>query len=173
VTQRLGWLWVPAGKTIVIYSRTEDIQQRLDRPLDLNYQRMPLDKLLLDLGKRIDITIHFEPGALQKVAARERHMDLVQRGTTARQVLELITGNTGLWYEVVDDGVVVGAKPPGAETAPSAEQPARVVAILRVPVGTDGTTIDFLIRAEELPPEFKALRDRKLPQVIEELRKGQ
>jgi hypothetical protein len=173
-TQRLGWLWVPAGKTIVVYSRVDDIQQRLDRPLDLNYQRVSLDNLLLDLGKRIDVTIHFEPGALQKVAARERHIDLVQRGTTVRQVLELITGNTGLWYEVVEDGVVVGAKPaagPGSE--PPAEQPQRVVAILRVPVGTDGTTIDFLIRADELPPEFKALRDRKLPQVIEELRKGQ
>jgi hypothetical protein len=171
-TQRLGWLWVPAGKTIVVYSRTEDIQRRLDRPLDLNYQRVPLDKLLVDLGQRIGITIHFEPGALQKVAARDRHIDLIQRGTTVRQVLELITGNTGLWYDVVDDGVVVGAKPaagPGSE--PAGEQPQRVVAILRVPVGTDGTTIDFLIRADELPPEFKSLRDRKMPQVIEELRK--
>lgn len=171
-TQRLGWLWVPAGKTIVVYSRTDDIQQRLDRPVDCNYQRVALDKLLVDLGKRIDITIHFEPGALQKVAARDRHIDLIQRGTTVRQVLELITGNTGLWYEVVEDGVVVGAKPaagPGSE--PAGEQPQRVVAILRVPVGTDGTTIDFLIRADELPPEFKALRDRKLPQVIETLRK--
>ena len=173
-TQRLGWLWMPAGKTIVVYSRTEDIQQRLDRPLDLNYQRVSLDRLLVDLGKRINITIHFEPGALQKVAARDRHIDLVQRGTTVRQVLELITGNTGLWYEVVEDGVVVGAKPPtGTETVPAGEQPARVVAILRVPVGTDGTTIDFLIRSDELPPEFKSLRERKLPQVIEELRKAQ
>lgn len=171
-TQKLGWLWVPAGKTIVLYSRTEDIQQRLDRPLDLNYQRVSLDSLLLDLGKRIDITVHFEPGALQKVAARDRHIDLIQRGTTIRQVLELIIGNTGLWYEVVDDGIVVGARPPaGAESEPAGEQPQRVVAILRVPVGTDGTTIDFLIRADELPPEFKALRDRKMPEVIEELRK--
>jgi hypothetical protein len=173
VTQKLGWLWVPAGKTIVIYGRTEDIQQRLDRPLDVNYQRIPLDKMLLDLGKRIGVTVHFEPGALQRVAARDRYIDLVQRGTTVRQVLELIAGNTGLWYDVVDDGIVVGSKPPagapGAE--PPAEQPQRVVAILRVPVGTDGTTIDFLIRADELPPEFKSLRDRKLPQVIEELRK--
>ncbi len=170
VTQRLGWLWMLSGKTIVLYSRTEDIQQRLDRPLDLNYQRVSLDNLLVDLGKRIDITVHFEPGALQKVAARDRHVDLVQRGTTMRQVLELIVGNTGLWYEVVEDGIVVGAKPPGAaEGEPAGEQPQRVVAVLRIPVGTDGTTIDFLIRADELPAEFKALRDRKLPEVIKTL----
>lgn len=172
VTQRLGWLWVPAGKTITIYSRAEDVQQRLDRPLDVSYQRISLDQLLLDLAKRIDITVHFEPGALRDVAARDRHVDLIQRGTTVRQVLELIVGNTGLWYEVVEDGIVVGARPladAGAESA--SEQPQRVVAILRVPVGTDGTTIDFLIRADELPAEFKALRDRKMPQVIEELRK--
>ena len=173
VTQRLGWLWVPAGKTIVLYSRSEDVQQRLDRPLDLSYQRVPLDKLLLDIGRRIDITVHFEPGALQRVFARDRNVDLIQRGMTARQVLELISGNTGLWYDVVEDGVVIGSKPATEPAGPAAEQPQRVVAVIRIPVGKDGTTIDFLIRADELPPEFKQLRDRKMPEVIELLRKGE
>ncbi len=171
VTQRLGWLWVPSGKTIVVYSRGEDVQQRLDRPLDVNYRRMPLDQLLVDLGKRIAITVHFEPGALERVAARDRHVDLIQRGTTVRQILELISGNTGLWYEVVEDGVVIGSLRGETGAAEASSQPAsRVVAILRVPVGTDGTTIDFLIRADELPPEFKQLKDRKLPKIIELLK---
>lgn len=172
VTQRLGWLWTPAGKTIAIYSRSEDMQQRLDRPLDLNYQRIPLDKLLLDIGRRIDITVHFEPGALQSVSARDRNVDLIQRGMTARQVLELISGNTGLWYDVVEDGVVVGSRPADGSAAVPTEPRQRVVAIIRVPVGKDGTMIDFLIREDELPPEFKQLRDKKLPEVIEILRKG-
>jgi hypothetical protein len=171
-TQGLGWLWVPGGHAIVIYSRADDVQQRLDRSIDVSYRRTALDELLVDLGKRVGVTVHFEPGALQHVSARERNVDLVQRDTTVRQILELIGGNTGLVYEVVDDGIVIGNPPP--TSAPAGEgggERVRVVAILRVPVGTDGTTIDFLIRSDELPAEFKALRERKLPQVIELLRK--
>lgn len=167
-TAGLGWLWVPSGSAIQVYSRSEDVQQRLDRPLDLSYRRRPLDELLLDLGRRIDILVHFEPGALQRVAARERYVDLVQRGTTVRQVLELLVGRTGLWYEVAEDGIVVGAVAQEATGRPGGE--ARVAAILRVPIGTDGTTIDFLIREDELPAEFRELLDRKMPQVLELLR---
>jgi hypothetical protein len=46
-----------------------------------------------------------------------------------------------------------------------------IVAILRIPVGDDGTTIDFLIREDEVPPEFAELKARKLPEVVELLRK--
>jgi len=168
---RLGWQWVPSDKGIVVYGQAEDIQRRLDQPLDMSYQRVPLDKLLLDLGQRLGIMVHFEPGALQRVSARDRDVNLVQRGMTTRQVLELIAGNTGLWYEVVEDGVVIGSRQPGtSEPAPPGDRPP-VVAILRIPIGTDGTTIDFLIRANELPEEFNQLRDRKMPVIIEELRK--
>jgi G:T-mismatch repair DNA endonuclease (very short patch repair protein) len=165
VTQRLGWLWVLHGRTLVIYSPADDIQQRLDRPLDLSYRGVPLDELLVDLGRRVGVTVHFEPGVLGRVAARDRRVDLVQRQITARQALELIVGRTGLAYDVVDDGLVVGA-------GQAVEQPAgRIVAVLRIPVGDEGVTIDFLIRDTELPPEFRQLYQQKLPQVIELLRK--
>jgi len=169
-TQNIGWFWVPAGKSLVIYPRAADIQQRLDRPLDVNYRRVALDQLLVELGRRIDITVHFEPGALQRVGADQRQVDLIQRNTTVRQILELIVGRTGLWYEVVEDGIVVGATREAPDSG-AAEERARVVAILRVPVGSDGTTIDFLLRENELPPEFRALRERKLPEVVELLRR--
>jgi len=167
-TRRLGWYWVPAGRAIAIYSQSENVQQRLDRPLDARYRQVPLDHLLMDIGRRIGVTIQFEEGALKRVAASERRVDFIQRGTTARQVLELIAGHTGLWYEVTEDGVAIGATTGEAEA--QAARP-RVVAILRVPVGTDGTTVDFLFREDELPVEFQELRDRKLPEVIEVLRR--
>ncbi|MCK4340485.1 MAG: hypothetical protein KAY37_02025 [Phycisphaerae bacterium] len=168
VMPRLGWLWIPTDNKVIIYSRSEDIQQRLDRPLNFHLRRVPLDEVLIYLGQVIDITIHFEPGALQRVAARDREVDLIRRGMSVRQVLELLVGRTGLWYEVVEDGIMVGAVPPEGE--PTGEHQPRVVAILRIPVGDDGTTIDFLLREDELPPEFKELFERKLPAVIELLR---
>jgi len=173
-TQKLGWSWIPQGKTIAVYSRSEDIQLRLDRPLDLNYQRVPLDELLVDLGKRVDVTVHFEPGALSKVAARDRLVDFIQRGTTLRQVLELISGRTGLHYDVVEDGIVVyaakGGDTPAAVAASAGGSADPVVAILEVKV--DGErTIHYLVRASEMPAELKALRDREMPAVIEVVKK--
>jgi hypothetical protein len=58
---------------------------------------------------------------------------------------------------------------PGLRTpaAPAAE--GRIVAILRVPVGDDGTTVDFPFYEDNVPPEFRRLLDEKLPLVISEL----
>lgn len=167
-TQRCGWLWVPDGGAIVVFSRSAEIQQRLDRPQNVYYRQIPLDELLLDLGRRIGMTVRFEPGALDRVAARDRHVDLIQRDITARQVLELIVGRTGLWYEVEEDGIVVGAAPHAAESA-AGPQRQPVVAIVRIRID-DEKTVEFLLRANELPPEFAKLRDRKLPEIIEILR---
>ena len=165
-TQRMGCFWTPEAGIVVVYSRAADIDQRLGRTIDINYRRAPLDQVLLGLSRQIGVTFHFEPAALQSVQAAQRKLDLVQHGVTARQVLELIAGSTGLWYEIVEDGVVIGAAPAADQRPPGS----RVVAIMRIPVGDDGTTIDFLFRADELPPEFSELRSRKLPEIIEILR---
>lgn len=168
-TQQLGWHWVPQGRAIVVYSRVADVQQRLDRELNVYYQRLPLDKLLVDLGRRTGVLMRFEPGALERVEATDRQVDLIQRGTTARQVLELICGNTGLWYEVTPECVVIGA---ASTEAPPPPRP-RVVAILRVPM-EGGTTFDILLREDQLPAEYQALMNRlieqKLPEVVDVLR---
>ena len=70
---------------------------------------------------------------------------------------------------MTDYGVLIGtpADQPSAPRPPSA----RVVAILRIPVGDDGATIDFPYYEDNLPPEFQRLLERKLPEVIEELRR--
>lgn len=170
VVSGMGWLWVPSGKGLVIYSQADDIQRRLDQPIDAHYVRVNLDELLLDLGKRANVTVHFEPGALQRVDAKDRKVDLIQRDTTVRQILELIVGRTGLVYDVQPSGIVIATPPPATQPAAGGDG-GRVVAIVRVPVGTDGTTVDFLIRENELPPEIKALKERKMPQIIELLKK--
>lgn len=169
LTEQRGWLWIPNSSGIVVFDRSADIAARLDRPIDVHFRRIPLDQMLMNLGRQMGITISFEPGALQRVSAAERRVDLIQRGISGRQVLELVCGNTGLWYEVTEDGIMVGADPAAnASDSSSASRP-RIVAILRVTVDED-TQLDFLIREDELPPEFAAFRERKMPEVIEVLR---
>ena len=170
-TQNLGWFWVPREDSLLIYSRTEDVWRRLERPVALDYRGAPLDDVLIDLGSRIGITVAFEAGVLDRIRAQQRHIELIHNRTTVAQTLERICGSTGTCFEPTDYGVLIAM----AETTPAAPRAAagRVVAILRVPVGDDGTTVDFPFYEDDLPPEFERLLKRKLPEVIEELRRRQ
>ena len=162
------WCWVPGNGAILAYSHVEDVRRRLEWPIDLDYQGVPLDEILLDLGKRVGVTMFFEPGVLTRIQATSRSVDLIHRGTTVRQTLELICGRTGMAYTLNADGVRIGSTAtPAAAQRPGA---GRIVALLRVPVGDDGTTIEFPFYEDDVPPEFERLRQSKLPQVIEELR---
>lgn len=166
-TRQYDARWVPAGGSIVIYGADEEIARRLEQPLDMTYRQIPLDQLLTDLARRVNVTFFFEPGSLQAISAAERQVTLVQHDLTVRQALELLAGNTGLAYEVRADGVHI--RHTNGISASGSPRPA-IVAMLHVPIGDDGTTIDFLIRENELPPEFAALKARKLPELIERLR---
>lgn len=162
-TAALGWVWRPDGPRIVLEHRRDDIRRRLDRPLDLTYQREPLDRLLVDLGTRVGVLMKFERGALQKVSARERTVDLIQRNASVRQILERICGNTGLGYEIEDDGVRILAprEDSSGPTAATIQQWVRIEVEIR-----PGVTMDLFVRQDQLPPEFQAEAQRKLSEIL-------
>lgn len=167
-TSAAGWVWYPESETIVITSPRMLISARLDQPLDVTYQRVALDEMLMDLGERIGVGVRFEPGALQAVAARDRLVDLIRRQTTVRQILERICGNTGLRYEVHDDGLRIA----GAAGAPPAGAPRRVVAHLSVPL-KDGTLLNVPVYDDELPSaDLQRVREDALRRMRESLRGG-
>ena len=159
----LGWVWRPEGTSLVFELRRDDVSRRLDWPLDLTYQREPLDRLLVDLGSRVGVLMKFEPGALQKVSARERPVDLIQRGVSVRQILERICGNTGLRYEIQDDGVQILAPLEDASgpTAATIQQWVRIEVEIR-----PGITMDLFVRHDQLPAEFQAEAQKKLSEIL-------
>jgi len=162
--ETLGWIWRPEGSSIVFELPRADIRRRLDWPLDLTYQRETLDRLLVDLGARVGVLVKFEPGALQQVSASERTVDLVQRNVSVRQILERICGNTGLRYEIQDDGVQILAplEDQNAPTAATIQQWVRIEVEIR-----PGITMDLFVRQDQLPPEFQAEAQRKLKQILQ------
>ncbi len=169
-TQALGWVWVPQERSIVIMTRAEDVYSRLERPITLDYRGIRLDDLLMDLGQKVGVTVLFEGGVLERIQADNRAVDLIDKNTTALQTLERICGSTNTCFEVTEDGVLIAAPEDSARpTRPAAG--ARVVAILRVPVGEDGTTVDFPFYDDNVPDEFRRLLDQKLPAVLEDLRR--
>ncbi len=162
-TQALGWIWRPDGKSIVFEWPRDEITRRLEWPLDLTYQREPLDRLLVDLGTRVGVLMKFEPGALQKVSAADRPVDLIQRGVSVRQILERICGNTGLRYEIQDDGVQVRAplEDTTGPTAATIQQWVRIGVEIR-----PGIKMDLFVRQDQLPPEFQAEAQKKLSEIL-------
>jgi len=162
-TETLGWVWRPDGVRIVFESRLDDTLRRLDRPIDMTYQRMPLDDLLVDLGRRIGITMFFEPGSLKRVDARDRVVDLIQRGVSVRQTLERICGNTGLRYEITDEGVAILAPADAGEEITSANVQDWVRIELEI---RPGMKMDVFLRRDHLPPELREECERKLDEIL-------
>ena len=162
----LKWIWRPEGGRVVFESLTAEIQRRLDWPLDLSYQREPLDRLLTELGNQIGVLVKFEPGALAKIAAGSRNVDLVQRGVSVRQILERICGNTGLRYEIQSDGVqILGPTgDAGGPTAPTIQQWVRIGVEIE-----PGVTMDVFVRQDQLP---RALQD-KMREKLDDILKGE
>lgn len=130
-TDSLGWAWRLDAGRLIVCTRADEYRRRLDLPLDLAYQRRPLDGVLVELGQRAGVTVLFEPGCLKRIDARDRAVDLVQRGATVRQVFERIAGNTGLAFEVTGEGVRwhfpgaagADAQRPAGDGQPQADMP--------------------------------------------------
>jgi hypothetical protein len=165
--EALGWVWLLEGEGIVFRTRLEDVRRRIDRPLDLTYQRVPLDELLVDLGRRAGVTMMFEPDCLRQVRARERPVDLIQRGVSTRQILERVCGNTGLRYEVRAEGVQV-LKPLVAGDGPTAGTITRWV---RIEIEIEpGVTMDYFLPEDRLPSKLREKAARKLEEILSETR---
>jgi len=163
-TETLGWVWRPDGTRIVLEPCIDDILRRLDRPIDMmTYQRMPLDDLLVDLARRIGITMFFEPGSLKQVDARDRVVDLIQRGVSVRQTLERICGNTGLRYEITDEGVAMLAPIEAGDrpTATNIQHWVRIELEIR-----PGIKMDVFVRQDQLPPDLQDECQRKLDEIL-------
>lgn len=169
-TRTLGWVWRPEGERVVFITRRDEIRHRLDRPVDLSYQRRPLDEVLVDLGRRAGVTMLFEPGSLRRVEARDRAVDLVQRGVSVRQTLERICGNTGLGYEIVDEGVRITAPLAASQPAADREQAAARRWIKISVEVRPGVTVDALVPVEQLPVEVREQVERRVQDVLSPLR---
>lgn len=163
----LGWVWIPRDEHVVLYSRRDFYRERFDAPLDLNYARIPLDELLLDLGRRSAVPVAFEPGSMARSGAAKRSVDLVQRQMSPRQAFELISGRTGLKYDLTDDGVHISC-PDASATPASGPMTVR----LTIPIGNTGATVEFLIPEESLPAELRALKEEKLQELLQRVREG-
>jgi hypothetical protein len=167
--ENLGLVWTIDGEKIVVYSHAEDVLRRLERKVDLDYRACPLDELLVDLGRRVGVTVAFQPGVLARIQAGQRRVDLTHHETTVLQALERLAGSAGIAFEPTEAGVLVHLPSDGSSAMPRAGG-GRIVAFLRIPIGDDGTALEVPFYEDNTPPEIQQLLNRRVPELLEQLR---
>lgn len=172
-TGALGWVWFPHGDAIVIRTQQAQIANRLARRVTARYTNTPLARVLLDLSEKAETQFVLEPGMMLKLPpSTVQSYTLLLHSTSIRQALELICAETGLKYEIdrevvrigVSDALQEGGKPASLRVSP-------YVGKIVVP-GTEGKyTLEFLIRAEDLPPDILDTREQMIEEMIQQMRR--
>ena len=172
-TGSLGWVWFPSDNAIVIRTQQAQIANRLARRITVRYVNQPLARVLMELSDKAETAFVLEPGMMIKLPpATVQNYSLLLQSTSIRQALELICAETGLKYDIerevvrigLSDALVEGGKPASVRASP-------YVGKIAVPSADGSYTLEFLIRAEELPPDILEARDLMIEEIIQKMRK--
>lgn len=184
-TSNLGWAWCVDGDRVIVESVPDQLRRQLAQPVSLRMNNRPLVDVLSALGREIGVNVRSEPGALASLPQSvQRNFSLNVVRQSAEDALEQIAAFTGLGYLIDPQGVlfyradrIVGgansaadalpAPTPGSVPAPPGSDPyvGKVVISL-----DDGTTLEWLVRRSELPPDLQARRDTDLRRAFDLIR---
>lgn len=184
----LGWAWTLEGDHVVVAPVQDHIRRQLQMPISVRANFRPLFDVLQSVGAASGVRIRVEPGALAALpVAMQRNFSLNVSRQPTEQVLDSISAYTGLGYLIDPDGVLfflaggspplaaeqaahqIGGASPMAALAPGASSTDPYVAKIVVPV-EGGRSIEWLIRASELPDDLRLMRDRDLANLFDAVR---
>ncbi len=172
-TGALGWVWLPNGDHLVIRTAQAQINNRLARRISARYTNQPLARVLLDLSERAETQFILEPGMMLRLPPNiVQNYSLLLHSTSIKQALELVCAETGLKYEVerevvrigISDALQEGGKQAAVRTSP-------YVGKIVVPSADGSYTMEFLLRAEELPADILESRDLMIEEIIQKIRR--
>jgi hypothetical protein len=169
--QALGWSWrLDGGKQIVFETRLADYRRRIDFPIEVRFQREPLERVLPELGSRVGLAVSVEPGALDRSGLASRPVTLVQRGRSLRQTLDEICGSTGLTYSVTDDGIRFTAPPAPPQPIVEVSKPSAAAAeTIRLLVTIrPGLSVIVEVPLAQLSPELRDEIESKVRAALSE-----
>ena len=141
--------WHPAGKTMVILTKEDQVRTQLSKRVTRNYADVPIGQTLTELSQLAGVDFTIEPGALQRIAPEFRTVKLLLDNASIEQALEHISGFTGLGYTINARGVYLWAAATGTPTTTGRDP---VIALMEVAPG-----VQVLVPQSQVPPE---VRDR-------------
>jgi len=175
-----GWIWVPRGKTVMILSKTRQVEEQLTRLVACQYTRMSLRDVLLDLARQTGVLLRMDPGVLKSLPpGMADQFTMTVENVSARQALELIAGETGLNYIIEPGGVRISANPrapPASQNQADAAAQATVAALRANSIvgqvtlpSDDGSSFAFFIRENDLPNDVNELRKAMIHDAAEKI----
>ncbi len=149
------WAWYLWGDEVRIVTGEQQVRRQLDRQVSLRYRGAKLSEVLLDLARQGRIPLEMEPGVLQMVPADAREsFNLVMADASIAEALQVISGATGLAFEVTHEGVRVEASDALTTQTQGNGERRRSPFFVRMSLpGPEGVTIDIFLRSDELPDE--------------------
>jgi hypothetical protein len=174
---KLGWGWCLSGDRILITSAQELLRRRLAQPISLRINNRPLLDVFGAITHLSGVPVRVEPGVIDKLPLDvQRNFSLNVQQQSIEQALDNIAGYAGLGYVVTAEGVLfyrpdVGNGPPvsGAAGSPAGfSDPVVGKVVKSLP---DGRTIEWVIRASELPEDLRQMRQRDIQDAIDALRR--
>ncbi|MCO6438265.1 MAG: hypothetical protein J5J06_14315 [Phycisphaerae bacterium] len=178
----LGWAWCVDGDRVVIETVSEQYRRYLERPISLRLNNRPLVEVLSAVGRASGVDVRSEPGTLASLPdSVQRNFSLNVTRQSAEDALEQIAAFTGLGYLIDADGVLFYRADRALEGPTSTERgggedvrPAPTAGdpyVGKVVITLDsGTTMEWLVRRSELPPDLRQRREDDLRRAFERLR---
>ncbi len=150
-----GWTWYLWGDDIIILGKKAQVGRQLQRQVTLRYENAPLVDVLLDLARQGRVQLNMAPAVMEFVPAETRSsFNLIMSDATIAQVLEVISGATGLTFAPEDEGLRVEAsdrlKKLGEGGADAGRRRTPFFLKKSVPL-PDGSTVELLVRPDDLP----------------------
>ena len=150
ITRDTTATWYPWGRSIVIVNKQDWIRTQLARTISARYNGVDLSQVLMELSQRSGVDFTLEPGAVQRVPPEFRSVRLILDNVSVQQVLETLSGFTGMGYVVNERGVYLWN--PSYSALPPAP-PVRADPVVGMIQLEDG--IELLLRESQIPPDLR------------------
>ncbi len=99
--------WYPWNKTILVVPKEEQVRNQLAKTITMRFGGVDVAQVLNELSQRSGVYFEIEPGAIQRLPAETRNVQLMLDNTSVVQALDTIAGFTGLGYVVTPRGVYI------------------------------------------------------------------
>jgi hypothetical protein len=107
IPRSTGMTWYPWGKAVVVLKKEDQIRLLLQKPITVRYggpggAGVDVSQVLLELSKATRVPFAIEPGAVQRIPPEFRTVRLMIDNAPVQQILEQLSGTTGLGWTISD-----------------------------------------------------------------------
>lgn len=173
-TDQLDWTWYPWEHSIIVLTRDDQASRFVDRPMSIKYNHTALADVFADLARQAGLRLRLQPGVLAGLPVQTRQsFSLMMRQATIRTALEMISGITGLAYEVTPKEIIIqhtdASKVLATQKATVIRSQDPIVGKINVPSKGGAFQFEFFIRESDLPDSINKWRKQKISDAVKQM----